>query len=123
VDELDRLVDALREVQDIVATADRDRLMATLGQARAARTALPARFHRPEELAELRITIPDRKGVLAEITTLATELDVSIADIEIAHSSEGPQGVLILLVEGAVGGRFYDGLVAHGYRPSLRPLE
>jgi prephenate dehydrogenase len=122
VDELDRLVDALREVQGIVATGDRDRLMATLQQARTARTALPARFHRPEELAELRITIPDRKGVLAEITTLATELDVSIADIEIAHSSEGPQGVLILLVEGPVGGRLYDGLVAQGYRPSLRAL-
>jgi prephenate dehydrogenase len=122
VDELDRLVEALRDVQRIVAGDDRDRLVAVLEQARSARTALPARFQRPQDLAELRITIPDRKGVLAEITTLATELDVSIADIEIAHSSEGPQGVLILLVEGPVGGRLYDGLVAQGYRPALRPL-
>jgi prephenate dehydrogenase len=122
VDELDRLIEALRDVQQIVGEGDRDRLMAGLERARSARTALPARFHRPQDLAELRVTIPDRKGVLAEITTLASELDVSIADIEIAHSSEGPQGVLILLVEGGVGGRFYDGLVAQGHRPSLRPL-
>lgn len=122
VEELDRLVDALREVQRVVAVGDADRLTATLEQARRARTALPARFHRPQDLAELRVPIPDRKGVLAEITTLATELDVSIADIEIAHSSEGPQGVLILLVEGTVGGRLYDGLVAQGHRPALRSL-
>ena len=40
--------------------------------------------------------IPDRTGVLAAVITLATELDVSIADIEIAHSIEGDEGVLIL---------------------------
>ena len=109
-------------VRGVVERGDRAALIAQLEQARTARTALPARYHRPEELAELRVPIPDRKGVLAEITTLATELDVSIADIEIAHSSEGPQGVLLLLVEGTVGGRLYDGLVAHGFRPSLRAL-
>ena len=37
--------------------------------------------------------------MLAAIFTLATELDVSIADIEIAHSIEGDEGVLILLVD------------------------
>ena len=56
------------------------------------------------------------------ILTLASELDVSVADIEIAHSAEGPQGVLILLVESTVAGRLYDGLVQQGYRPALRPL-
>ena len=122
LDELDRLIHALHDVRRIVADGDRAALVAALEQAREARTALPARFHRPQDLAELRITIPDRKGALAEITTLAAELDVSIADIEIAHSSEGPQGVLILLVEGTVGGRLHDGLVAQGYRPSLRML-
>ena len=44
---------------------------------------------------------PTAPGAAAEVITLAAELDVNIADLEIAHSSEGDQGVLILLVEAA----------------------
>ena len=68
--------------------------------------------------------MPDRAGVLAEVTTLAGTLDVNIADLEIAHSSEGDEGVLILLVEAAAAERLRDGLVEHGLpaRRSL-PLE
>jgi prephenate dehydrogenase len=122
VAELGALIDALDEMREVIGAGDRDALVRSLEQARAARVALPARVQRPEDLAELRIPIPDRKGELARILTLASELDVSVADIEIAHSSEGPQGVLIVLVELGVAGRFYDGLVGLDYRPSLRTL-
>jgi prephenate dehydrogenase len=47
---------------------------------------------------ELRVPVPDRPGVLAEVTTLAGELGVNIADLEIAHSLEGGLGVLVLVV-------------------------
>jgi hypothetical protein len=43
--------------------------------------------------------VPDREGILAEITALAADAAISIYDIEIAHSAEGPRGVLILVVE------------------------
>ena len=33
--------------------------------------------------------VPDRPGVLAEVTTLLGELSVNIDDLEIAHSVEG----------------------------------
>jgi hypothetical protein len=123
VDELDRLIDALGEVREVVEASDRGRLMKSLEQARAARLNLPARFSHSDELSEIRVPIPDRRGELARITTLATDLDVSILDIEIAHSAEGPEGVLILTVESALGERLQGGLMAQGYRPSLRPLE
>lgn len=123
VAELDRLVATLGQVRDIVADGDRDALLAVLDRARSARTALPARFARAEDLSELRIPVPDRKGALAGITMLATELDVSIADIEIAHSVEGDEGIVILLVEAANGERLRDGLVASGYRAALRSLD
>ena len=55
----------------------------------------------PEDLVEVRVPIADRVGVLSQIVTLAADLGVSIFDIEIAHSSEGPQGVLILVIEQA----------------------
>jgi prephenate dehydrogenase len=121
--ELDRLVEALTELRDLIDRGRRSELVAILEQAREARLSLPVRYARPEELAELRVPVPDRTGVLAEITTLATDLDVSIADIEIAHSAEGPQGLLILLVEAELAGRLHDGLVAKGYRPSVHRLQ
>jgi prephenate dehydrogenase len=122
LDELGRLIDALGEIRTVVADSDGPSLVRMLEQAREARMALPARFGRPDALVELRVPIPDRTGVLAEITTLATDLDVSIADIEIAHSPEGPQGVLIMLVEADQGERLHDGLVELGYRPSRHRL-
>ena len=123
VGELDRLISALHEMRDVVDRSDRDELMKSLEEARQARLNLPARFTHADELSEVRVTIPDRKGELARITTLATDLDVSIFDIEIAHSAEGPEGVLILTVDRAMAERLLGGLMANGYRPSSRPLE
>jgi prephenate dehydrogenase len=123
VDELDRLIEALAEMRAVVEKNDREGLVETLERARAARVALPARFARPEELSEVRVPIPDRKGEVARITTLATDFDVSIADIEIAHSAEGPQGVLIMLVESTLAERLAAGLAEHGYKPSVHTLQ
>ena len=66
--------------------------------------------------------MPDRPGVLSEITTLAGALGVNIADLEIAHSSEGDRGVLILIVEAAEADLLRGGLVEHGFRPAVLPL-
>jgi prephenate dehydrogenase len=123
VDVLDGLLSSLQEVRAIVAGDDRDGLLAVLEQARAARANLPSRLSGATDLCEVRIPVPDRAGVLAEVTTLAGTLDVNIADLEIAHSSEGEQGVLILLVEAAAAERLRGGLVDLGYRPSVTPLE
>ncbi|MEZ5144977.1 MAG: prephenate dehydrogenase/arogenate dehydrogenase family protein [Acidimicrobiales bacterium] len=122
VAELDELVGALGEMRSIVAAGDREALVGVLEQARDARRNLPARFARPEDLAELRLTIPDRQGELARVMNLAAELGVSIVDLEIAHSVEGDAGVLILIVEATVGERLLGGLIAQGYRPTLQPL-
>lgn len=121
---LDRLVAALAAVRDDVAGADRDALLALLERAREARLNLPARARREGvELIELRVPVPDRPGVLAEITTLAGELGVNIDDLEIAHSAEGDRGVLVLLVEAAHGDLLRGALFARGYRPSVRALS
>ena len=102
VDALDALVRDLRVMRDRVATHDRDAppRRPPAGQ-RGAGGASLARVVRPEHLAELRIPVPDRAGVLAEITSLAADAGIGIYDIEIAHSAEGPRGVLILVVDGA----------------------
>ena len=123
VDVLDGLLASLGEVRDIVADADRDGLLTMLEQARSARANLPSRLTGVGDLCEVRIPVPDRAGVLAEVTTLAGTLDVNIADLEIAHSSEGDRGVLILLVEAGAAERLRGGLAEQGFRPSVTPLE
>lgn len=122
VEVLTTLESSLATVRRQVTAGDRAGLLAGLERARVARVNLPTRATATEELAEVRIPVPDRPGVLAEITTLATELGVNIFDMEIAHSSEGDAGVVILVVEDAVVTNLADALSARDYRPSSRPL-
>ena len=103
-------------MRDRVAAQDRDGLLDVLQPASAARRNLPARVARPDHLAELRIPVPDRAGVLAEITSLAADAGIGIYDIEIAHSAEGPRGVLILVVDGADAATLGAAVEAKGYR-------
>jgi prephenate dehydrogenase len=120
---LGRLEAALAAMRDRVERGDREGLLAVLETARAARLNLPTRGVRPEELAEIRVPAADRPGSIAEVTTLASELGVSILDFEIAHSAEGDSGVFILLVELARADLLRGGLLARGYRPAAtRPL-
>jgi prephenate dehydrogenase len=120
---LDELTAALQHMRDVVAVDDRKELLAALEQARAARVNLPARFRTAADLREVRIPVPDRPGVVADVAILAADLDVNIVDLEIAHSTEGPQGVLVLLIESAAVDLFRGGLVARGYRPAVLPID
>ncbi len=106
-----------------VSAADRAGLLAELEHAAVARRSLPGRAVRPERLVELRVPVPDRPGVLAEITTLAGDLGVNIHDIELAHSVEGDRGVLVLVVDAEMSERLHDALTGRGHRSVSRQLE
>jgi len=122
VEVLDRLLDRLGSLRAIVASGDRGGLLEHLERARAARVSLPTRAARAETLVEVRVPVPDRPGVLAEITTLAGELGVNIEDLEIAHSAEGDRGVLLLVVDARSADLIRGAFVARGYRPSVQRL-
>ena len=120
---LDQLVRALTRLRAVVADGDRTDLLSTLEHARAARVNLPARAAgRPADVAEVRVPVPDRTGVLAEVTTLLGELGLDIYDLEIAHSAEGDRGVLILLVDAGQSDVARGALLARGYRPAIQKL-
>ncbi len=123
VDALDALLDELTHMRARVAANDRDSIFGVLQRASQARRNLPARMVRPDNLSELRIPVPDRHGVLAEITSLAADGGISIYDIEIAHSAEGPRGVLILVVDSAESERLRDAIEAKGYHCSTENLS
>jgi prephenate dehydrogenase len=120
---IDDLVGALRHMRALVAEDDRKGLLRALEQARAARVNLPARYRTAADLCEVRIPVPDRPGVVADVAILAADLDVNIVDLEIAHSTEGPQGVMVMLIERAAAGVFRDALVGRGYRPAVTPID
>ncbi len=122
VETFDLLLGALEEMRRRVAEHDHASLLEVLDRAATARRALGERTPRPEGLAEVRVPVEDRVGVLAEITTLATEVGVSITDIEIAHSVEGDRGVLVLVVDGRSARELVRLLEARGYRASANPL-
>lgn len=120
---LDDLASALQKIRDVVAAGDRESLLDVLERARAGRVNLPARVASIAEMAEVRVPVPDKVGVLAEVTTLASQVGVSIADIETVHSSEGDAGVLVMLVPVEAVERFTGGLIARGYKTSWRTLS
>ena len=122
VETLDQLIDALGGMRRRVAERDHAALLEVLGRAAAARRALTERVPRTDGQVEVRIPVPDRLGVLAEITTLATELGVSIDDVEIAHSVEGDRGVLVLLVDARSAPTLVVGVSKRGYRAAITPL-
>ena len=66
--------------------------------------------------------MPDRPGVLAEVTTLLGEMAINIYDLEIAHSAEGDRGVLVLVVDDAATPEVRDALHRRDYRCSVRRL-
>lgn len=123
VSALDGLIAGLAGVREIVASGQREALLGLLTRARSARANLPARVNRPEEMAEVRMSIPDRPGSAAEVFTLAAELGVNLFDFEVSHSAEGDKGVLIVLVAVTDKDLFRGGLMARGFRPSVRVLD
>jgi prephenate dehydrogenase len=119
---LDQVLADLEAMRDRVARGDRTEILDTLERAAGARRALPGPPTRPEHLCEVRIPVPDREGVLAELTTVASDLGVNIYDVEIAHSSEGPRGVLVLIVDQRDADRLRGSIDGVGYRSVARSL-
>jgi len=117
------LIDRLSDLRTLVGSDARDDLLDRLQQAREARSNLPGRVGRPEELAEVRIPILDRPGAAAEVFTLAAELGVNIADFEVVHVADSTRGVAVVLIDAAAADLYRGGLIARGFRPAVARLS
>ncbi|CAB4857715.1 unannotated protein [freshwater metagenome] len=119
---LSRLQERITELTTLVHAKDRVALLKTLGSAADARRRLPGSAALTTKLTEVRIPVPDRPGVLAEITTLASELQINIFDIEIGHSVEGSPGVLLLSVESTQAPKLMGALRGRGFAAGMKSL-
>lgn len=97
---LDEYVQRLAALRDRVNAGDADALRSELTAARAARRGLPGKESASGVVVELRMPIPDRPGVLAEVTTSVGSVGVNIEDFGIEHAPEGGRGTLRLAVIG-----------------------
>jgi len=97
------LRESLDELEQALHAADRERIETTIAAAAAARERLESFAYRtaPAELNRVRVRIPDRPGVLAQITQLLGGADINIEDFELRHVSPEYGGVLVILVAGA----------------------
>ena len=120
---LDALILGLTDMRDVVSRSDRDGLLSRLNQARQARMNLPTGAGAVEDLAEVRIPIPDRPGAAADVFTLSGELGVNIYDFEVVHSAEGDRGIMVTVVRLEHAEMFRGGLLARGFRPAIQPLS
>jgi len=90
-------------------------------QAREARRSLPGKevLEAPFEVV---MPVPDRPGVLAQVTTSIGNLGVNIEDLQITHSSEGGRGVLHLTIAGRGSAeKVAAALAQHGF--DVRTIE
>lgn len=118
----DSLLESLDSMRSVVAEGDTEGLRSRLAAAQSARRSLPVGAPAPELLSEIRIPVPDRPGELAAVTALATEMDVNVYDIEVAHAAEVSGGVLMLVVADDAADRFVEALRAGGRHASRHAL-
>lgn len=100
------------------AIADRDwpAVCSRLSDAREARKGMPGKESASGALVELVMPIPDRPGVLAEVTTTIGSIGVNIEDLGIEHAPDGGGGRLRLAVIGVADAeKAIAALAALGY--------
>jgi prephenate dehydrogenase len=95
---IDRYLDRLAALRDLVVAEDARSVEAAFADAKAARLSLAAKPQVRSGVGVLQVPVPDRPGVLAELTAAMGEAGVNIEDLQIVHSAEGGRGTVHLTV-------------------------
>jgi prephenate dehydrogenase len=119
VRELDQFAATLEHLRNAVVHGHWNDLDELIAKARAARKRFPAKGERtPADPVTLEVAIPDRAGVLAEITTAIGQGGINIEDLWVDHTTAG--GVLRLVVDGHdTGARAAELLTSKGFRTTV----
>jgi prephenate dehydrogenase len=99
-EEIDKLAARLNEVRGALAARDRDWLQAWNDNAAADRRGLIEAQLAGEELFELRASVPNRPGVIAEIALALGRAGVNITDLALYPAPDRREGVVAVWVAG-----------------------
>jgi prephenate dehydrogenase len=97
IDELDGRLD---EARALILTGDATGLGAWIDRARADRDSLLGAGLSGDSVHELRVHVPNRPGVIAEIALALGEAGVNIGDMVLSPSSDNSRGVVALWIAG-----------------------
>jgi prephenate dehydrogenase len=98
---IDLYVERLSALRAMVVTQAAEEVERAFADAKRARLALAAKPQVKAGVAVLQVPVPDRPGVLAEVTSTMSEAGVNIEDLQIVHSPEGGKGTVHLTVASA----------------------
>lgn len=88
---------ALEAAEDLLRNSKWKELREIFESAREARKQLQDKPGiAPEELSVVTLLVPDKPGVLSEVTNAVGDVGVNIEDIQITHSSKGGRGTITL---------------------------
>lgn len=120
---LNEMCQILGQFAQAIESGDRETITTLLAEAASARRALPAAWvPSTEDLLEVRIPMRDRKGVLAEATTIASSVGCNIQSIEIDHVTEDSAVLSMILTDEGDIGKLSLQLIKAGFSVSFAPL-
>jgi prephenate dehydrogenase len=109
---IDETVERLREVSSMLRAADAGAVSEWNERARADREALLGAGLAGGPVHELRVSVPNRPGVIAEIALALGGAGVNIVDMALSPSADNSQGVVALWVRGDEHARRTQELIA-----------
>jgi prephenate dehydrogenase len=113
----------ISQFADALEAGDREALLALFDQAAQARRELPmAWVPSTEKLLEVRIPLEDRKGVIAEVTGIASQVGCNIQSIEIDHITDDSAVLSLVLTDEGDIGQLSAQLIKAGFSVSFNPL-
>jgi prephenate dehydrogenase len=118
---IDELAERLQAVRGSLAAGDRDGVRSWNDEARRARDALLAAGASGDALHELRVSVPNRPGVVAEIALALGQAGVNIADMALLPSADNSQGEVSLWLGGEEQALSAERLIGDLGLRTLRP--
>ncbi|MEX0833777.1 MAG: prephenate dehydrogenase/arogenate dehydrogenase family protein [Actinomycetota bacterium] len=118
-DELGRAIDLyiedLARLREDIRAGEASELERALREATKARLELTAKPQVRAGVAILQIPVPDRPGVLADLTAALGERSVNIEDLQIVHSPEGGRGSVHITVAASQADDATRAIGEHGF--------
>lgn len=125
INAINKYIHNLERFKEALEKDDAEYIKAHYNEAKEARLNLPKYVEKDiSNLYELMISIPDKKGVLSEITVAISSGSINIEDISIFHSTEYVGGgILKILVQGVNAGEIArDAVEKKGYEARVRKV-
>ena len=114
---IDLYIERLGQLKALIGDSDAAGVERAFGEAKQARLSLAAKPQVKAGVAVLQVPVPDRPGVLAEVTAAMSEAGVNIEDLQIVHSPEGGRGTVHLTVAADAAGSAERALRERWFEP------